>query len=247
MSRHEPNDSKPAAGSDVPTGTILSLIAKQILQDAQGTIPLLLQAGTHVSLPPATPAAGDQADAQPSDAGPELAAGPAVESKALAAGGGGDDQDAAAGGMTWQDVQDELDRRRLKGERFTSRRKMAESIGCSPFQIQKAVKKGTIELQQWASKEHGASRLNAAPEAAAVAFENKPQAREPDPADILDANDIDAAMAYLLDQAAPDERARINAMTAAERRRLAEIVYRDPDQEEQILRRRRAKKRLRQE
>lgn len=160
------------------------------------------------------------------------------------AGAAGELQDAAHGGdgMTWQDVQGELETLRLKGERYTSQQRLADRIGCKKFLVQKAIANGPAELQEWASKQRGASRLNAAPEAAAVAFQNTPQARELDPANIIEDGDIDAAMAYLLDQAGPDERARINAMSPAERRKLAETVYQDPDQEEQALRHRRAAK-----
>jgi len=150
---------------------------------------------------------------------------------------------ASGSGMGWQEVQDEAERIRLLGKPFTSYRKMASTIGCNLSVLHNAIDKhGTAELQEWASKQRGPSRLNAAPEVAAVAFENTSQAREPAPADITEDGDVDAAMVYLLDQAGPDERAQINAMTPAQRRRLAETIYRDPEQEEQVLRYRRATK-----
>jgi len=182
---------------------------------------------------PASVAGGVPVDAQPQDKTPELQAGAAVESEGSAAG---------ADKMTWQDAQAELEALRLKGEGFTSRRKMGHRIGCSGFLVQKAIDKGPVELQEWATKERGASKLNAAPEVAAVTFDSTPQGRESDPADMLQEDDVNTALAYLLNQAGPDERARINALTPAERRRLAETVYRDPDKEEQIDRQRRAKR-----
>jgi hypothetical protein len=151
-------------------------------------------------------------------------------------------------GWTWQTVLAKLDEIRLTGKRFTSRQRLASDIGCTKFLVQKAISNGTAEVQAWATKPRRPSRLNAAPEVAAVAFDDTPQAREPDPADITEEGDIDAAMAYLLDQAGPAERARINAMSPAEKRVLAETFYRDPDQEEQQSRYdelRRSKKRLR--
>ena len=157
----------------------------------------------------------------------------------------GKPQDVATSGddkMIWQDVQEKLEALRLKGERYTSRQELADKIGCTKFLVQKAITNGSVELQEWASRERATPRRNAPPEAVAVAFGGTPQAREPDPADIMEDGDIDAAMAYLLDQAGPDERARINAMNPAERRRLAETVYRDPDREEQACRHRRAAK-----
>lgn len=150
---------------------------------------------------------------------------------------------ASGSGMDWQEAQDKAEEIRLRGEPFTSYRKMAKTIGCNWSVLHDAIyKHGTAELQEWASKQRGPSRLNATPEVSAVAFENTPQGGEPDPADITEDGDVDAAMAYLLDQAGPDERAQINALTPAERRQLAKTVYRDPDQEEQALRHRRAAK-----
>jgi len=145
--------------------------------------------------------------------------------------------------MTWQEVQRAADMIRIRGEPFTSYRKMASTIGCNLSVLHNAIDKhGTAELQEWASKQRGPSRLNAAPEVAAVAFENMPQTREPDPADITENADVEVAMAYLLDQAGPDARAQINAMSPAQQRLLAETLYQDPDQEEQSLRHRRAKR-----
>ena len=147
--------------------------------------------------------------------------------------------------MTWQNVLVELDDRRLRGDKFTSQAKMAEAIGggCKKGQVQKAISKGTAELQEWASKTRGASRKSAAPEMSAIVLGSTPQSRERDPADILEQPDIDAATAYLLEQASPDERGRINAMSPAERRQLAETAYRDPDTEEQAQRKRKRPRR----
>jgi len=66
-------------------------------------------------------------------------------------------------------------------------------------------------------------------------LDTTPQQREGNPADVLEQADVDKAMAYLIDQATPEERARIHAMSPAERRRLAELAYRDPDSEDRIL------------
>lgn len=147
-----------------------------------------------------------------------------------------------AEGQTWQNVQVELDQLRLRGERYTSQRKLAKKIGCKKFLVQKAIANGTADLQEWANRTRAASRLNVAPEAAAVAFDSTPQVREVDPANAIDEDDVDAAMDYLLTQAAPHDRTRINSMPPAERRQLAETAYRDPDTEEQVERHRKAKR-----
>ncbi len=148
---------------------------------------------------------------------------------------------APGGGMSWRNAKHEAEQIRLNGDPFTSYPKMAKRIGCSRSTLHKAIVTfGTVELQDWASKQRGASRLNAPPEVAAVAIENTPQGREPDPAGIIEDADIDNTLTYLMDEADPNERARINAMDAAQKRRLVELVLRDPDLEEQALRSRKA-------
>ncbi len=162
------------------------------------------------------------------------------------AGAGGDDeqpqdanhgQDAGDDGMTWQAVADELEARMQRGDKYTSHRNLAKAIGCGKHLVTKAFKEGSVELQEWASPKHrGASRRNLTPEAAAVTFGSTPQKREPNPADIIEQADIERALAYMIEQARPDERARIHGMTAAQKRELAELALRDPDTEEQALR-----------
>lgn len=142
--------------------------------------------------------------------------------------------------VTWQDAKAKLDEFRVNGERYTSRGDLARRIGCSVSTVQKAIDNGSIELQEWASRQRGASRLNVTPEVATVAIESNAQSREPDPANMLHDCDVDVVLAKLLDQVSPDERARIHGMTPAEKRQLAEAVYRDPDKDEQALRHRRA-------
>lgn len=43
------------------------------------------------------------------------------------------------------------------------------------------------------------------------------------------------ALAYLLENASPDERAEIYAMAPGQQRSLAELAYNDPDREHVIL------------
>lgn len=158
--------------------------------------------------------------------------------------GDGDARYTAVGeGVGWQEAQDAAERMRKEGKPFTSYARIAALIGCEKSTLHKAIKDdGTVELQEWASKQRAASRLNVAPELAAVILDSTPQGREPNPADILEDSDVDVMLARLLDQAGPDERARINAMSPAERRQLAKAAYHDPDLEEQALRRRKAKR-----
>ena len=141
--------------------------------------------------------------------------------------------DAAGGKGKWQTAQAYLEECRQRGEGFTSQDEFAQRIDCSVATVNKAIARGTVELQEWASKQRVASRKNAAPEVAAVVFENAPQTRETDPANMMHDCDADVVLAKLLDQVSPDERARINAMSPAEKRQLAETFNRDADKEEQ--------------
>ena len=69
--------------------------------------------------------------------------------------------------------------------------------------------------------------------------DNHAQTREADPSDALEDQDVDVAMQYLMEGAAPSERAKIEALDPPERRKLATLAYRDPDKAEQIMRYRR--------
>ena len=61
------------------------------------------------------------------------------------------------------------------------------------------------------------------------------QHAEPDPSEVLEADDIDKALRYLMEQASPEERAKINNMAPAEREELAMTAYKDPDHSDKIL------------
>ena len=141
--------------------------------------------------------------------------------------------------VRWQDVVGFMEQCRLRGERFTSQKDFAERIGCSKATVNRAIRE-TPSLREWASRPK-ASAINAESIEGRV-LDSMAQRRESDPANILESPDIDAALAYLIDQANPEERARIHEMTPDQRRLLAETAYRDPDSEEQIRRHRRVKR-----
>lgn len=154
----------------------------------------------------------------------------------------GQDLDGS-GGWTWQAVRDELERLRLKGERYTSQRRLAKRIGCSTTTVGYAIKNGRSELQEWASTQHGKSRLDVAPEVAQVAFATTPQKREADPTDIIEDADCDKALDVLKCMIGPDEWEKLlKERTPAEVRALAETAARDPDVEDQMLLHRRRTK-----
>ena len=161
--------------------------------------------------------------------------------------------DAAGGGVekgtTWQTAQAYMEQCRQRSEGFTSQDDFAKRLECSSSTVNKAINRGTVELQEWAAKQSGASRLNVSPEAAAVALEKTPQSREPDPGNAIEQPDVDAALRFLIEQArrkSPEAAAEteicIQAMDPAARRSLAELTYDDPDKAEQIERHRRAEK-----
>jgi len=155
-----------------------------------------------------------------------------------------DEATHAGGGMGWQEARDEADKLRLAGDPWTSYRKMAKAIGCHASVLHDAISKyGTVELQEWASKQRGPSRLNVSPKTAAVALEKTPQSRESDPGNAIEQPDVDAAMQFLIEQAkrkhpelGAKTESRIQSMDDADRRALAEQVYDDPDKAEQAER-----------
>jgi len=137
--------------------------------------------------------------------------------------------------MSWKDVSMKLLKIMNDGERFSSHSKMAEKIGCSSATVHKAIRR-TTELSQWSEKQHG-SATGMLP-LDGIVTDNIAQSREADPSDSVEPLDIDKAMQYLIENSGTDELAKINAMTPAERRQLAETAYRDPDRTDQIFRHR---------
>ena len=138
----------------------------------------------------------------------------------------------AGGGVTWQAAAALLEALRVKGERFTSQGDYAKRLDCSPSTVNKAIK-NTPELQEWAKRPVSSTLWTESLEGAAL--DSTAQEREGNPADVLEQPDVNKAMAYLLEQARPEERARIHAMSPAEKRKLAELAYQDPDTEKRIL------------
>lgn len=99
----------------------------------------------------------------------------------------GNDDDT---GRTWHEIQAKLERLRLKGESFTSQEELAKKIGCTTFLIEDALKRGSAELQEWATKQHETSRPNASPVGAAVALEISSQSREDESGGSRESNNV---------------------------------------------------------
>ncbi len=134
--------------------------------------------------------------------------------------------------VTWQNVAGNLESERRKGEPFTSQAMYAKRLGCSSATVNKAIQ-NTPTLQEWAKRPVSSKQW--AQSIDGVVLDTMPQRRESDPSAIIEQPDADTAMAYLLNQASPDERARIHAMSPAQQRELAELAYKDPDRQNSIL------------
>jgi hypothetical protein len=139
-------------------------------------------------------------------------------------------------GMKWWEVRNIMLAMRIKGESFTSQQRLAKDIGCSPATVNKAIQR-TASLQEWSERQKGSAtgmqRLDG------INADSLPQVCEPDGTDIIEDADVDKAMEYLLAEVTPEEKAGIRAMSAVQRRELAQAAYNDPDTAEQIFRYRR--------
>ncbi|HYW80447.1 MAG TPA: helix-turn-helix domain-containing protein [Thermoguttaceae bacterium] len=135
-------------------------------------------------------------------------------------------------GLTYQEVAKRLETLQTQGQAFTSQRKLAADLGCSPSTINRAIKE-TPSLDLWANPERcstpRAISLNP------VVTDNVSQRCEHDPSEIVEDADVDRAMRYLLEEAKPEERAKINAMSQDKRRELAMLVANDPDKYNRVL------------
>ena len=90
-------------------------------------------------------------------------------------------------------------------------------LKCAKGTVRKALKRSPELLRWQAQKAPGALRaqtLNG------MVTDNKPS-DAPGPADVLPDDDVDRIMARLIEQAKPEERARINGMDDNQRRELA--------------------------
>ena len=98
--------------------------------------------------------------------------------------------------------------------------------------VNKAIK-NTPSLHDWA-KPQG----NAGPRAQSlteVVTDAVSQRREPNPADIVEDEDAEVALRYLIEEAGPEEKARILSMTPEKQHALAILAFKDPDRSDKIL------------
>jgi hypothetical protein len=126
--------------------------------------------------------------------------------------------------MTWQEAAERLKRLRAQGEPWTSYRKLAEQLACSPSVVYKAIQQ-TSELHSWAKR-----LTAAAPTAQSIndaVTDSKAQHREPNPED-------DAAIREYIESADPETKAWFLALSLEEQLDFLD----DPDKHRKILGRR---------
>jgi hypothetical protein len=129
--------------------------------------------------------------------------------------------EAAIGGTDtdWKDVQGRLLAKRSRGEPYTSLRKLKVELGCSDATIRKAIA-DSDELKGWKARSKATKAAPKATDLGAAVKENTRQTTEPAPDDFLPDDDVDATMRWLIEQAKPDERAKLNVLDDAGRRAL---------------------------
>jgi len=165
------------------------------------------------------------------------------------------DQDTRSGDSVWRDIQCRLMELYDRGERYTSVTELANRLACSRSTIQKAMKPTQSSLRRldpgvrdeakaaacklcgWQARH---SKSTATPRATSmndVVTDNAEQIREVDPAKAAQVDDTDIVLSRLIDEAQPEERARINGMSDDERRKLAALLRDDPDRYDKLTRR----------
>ena len=127
----------------------------------------------------------------------------------------------AATVIIWQDVQRQLLELVEKGERFTSFDKLAAPLRCAKNTVRKAVK-NSDRLRAW--KDAGATKSPRAQSLNTVVMDNA-RSKEPDPADVPLADEVDRTMRRLIEQAeTPEKRAALNALDEDQRRELVRLA-----------------------
>lgn len=124
-------------------------------------------------------------------------------------------------GMKWQEAAERLEWLRQQGKSFTSQKKLAGQLGCSPATINKAIDK-TASLQAWA-------KVDAVPKAQSineVVLDNVAHGRESGPED-------EAAIREYLEREdiSPDERAFFNGLSTEDQLAFLD----DPDADNRTL------------
>lgn len=142
-------------------------------------------------------------------------AGAVVEAESQAVQTTGDDEPPQNAGT----VAERLERWRSAGEAYTTQRKMAKRLGCSTTAVGNALKTSDA-LKLWGrSNRRPPKRIDAVPLNGVVMDGLKAAADEP--IDDYTDEQVEAALAYLLNHAKPAERADIHGRSVDEQRQLA--------------------------
>jgi len=131
----------------------------------------------------------------------------------------------------WREIQQRLLRLRDQGEPYTNQGKLAGRLGCSKTTINKAISDSTT-LKGWMARHRKGKATPRATSLNEVIADNVPQSREPDPADVLLDEEVDAVMSRLIQQADPDKRAKLNALGPDGRRGLVKAYLEHVDDPE---------------
>ena len=135
--------------------------------------------------------------------------------------------DAAPNGTTWQRARKTAEDHCARNP-FPGVKALAKIVGCSSSTMSKAIDRSAKLRAKLA--EHEAQRKSVSARAMGdAAAGSGEQTREPDPIDAASAS-ADDLFRRLLEQAKPSERAKLNAMTPAQRRQLIATIEHDPDE-----------------
>ena len=151
----------------------------------------------------------------------------------------------------WRDVQRRLLELYERAEAFPTYRDLAMNLDCSVATIRKAIKPtqaalgrlDDAERKEAVSTAHKlagwqARHTKASPRASSLTefvMDNAEQTREADPAEDAEAGDVDTVFARLIQEAQPEERARLNTLTIEQRLQMVALLRKDPDTYDRVL------------
>jgi hypothetical protein len=144
-----------------------------------------------------------------------------LRSRAREAAGGAADESSDKERADATEVKERLTRLTQQGFAYTSQRKLAKQLECSESTINKAIN-SSDELKKWMES----TRKSPAPSATAltdVVIDQTLDGRTADPADYVPEDEVNAALAKLIDEAPDKERAKINSLDEEDQRRLARV------------------------
>jgi hypothetical protein len=126
--------------------------------------------------------------------------------------------------MTWQEVQGKLLVMCENGERYTTVKALAASIGCGTTTLHKAIIK-SARLRGWQKRDATGSPKPKAQSLNAVVTDNEQNSAD-DPSNVLTDDDVDTEMRRLIEQAeTPEKRAKLASLTPEERRDLVRAFH----------------------